>query len=124
MHLLSAFASADDYKLSRETVYSPAKTASSSSSAHLQVSEDRKKLSLIELMMFNMSSVLASVGAGCDVRLSNVISSQQLLSGSIAENISNSKSDKSKKRINNTYHGSTKHIRLTTITFILLLTVS
>lgn len=109
MNLLSALASIDDYKLSRETVYSPAKTASSSSSAPL--AEDRKKLSLIELMMFNMSSVLASVGAGCDVRLSNVVSSQQLYPGNIAENLS-SRSDKAKKRINNTYHGSTKHIRL------------
>lgn len=103
MNLLSAFVSLDDYKLSSETVYSPAKTASTSSNAH--VSEDRKKISLIELMMFNMSAVLASVGVGREL-----ITSQQ--SCSIPENIYSNKSDKTKKRINNTYHGSTKHIRL------------
>lgn len=102
INLLSAFVSLDDYKLSRETVYSPAKTASSSSNAPL--TDDRKKISLVELMMFNMSAVLASVGVGRDL-----ICAQQ--SGSVPENTSNNKSDKSKKRINNTYHGSTKHIR-------------
>lgn len=86
---------------------SPAKSALLKNNVPMQP-EDRKKLSLVELMMFNMSSVLASVGAGCDVRLSQLSSSQQLLNDS---NTKFSRSKNEKKRIINTYHGSTPHVR-------------
>lgn len=101
----------DEYSKSKESLYFGGKNKNFSSSNNVPVSlpyfsEDKKsKTSLIELAMYSMTSVLASVGAGYDVR--------QLTYGETDDfPTSNLNYDKSKKRlISNTYHGAIKHIR-------------
>lgn len=107
----------DEYSKSKESLYLGGKTKKFSSSTNvpassLYSSEDKKsKISLLELAMYSMTSLLASVGAGYDVRLS---ATQNSLTYGETDDFptSNLNYDKSKKRlISNTYHGAVKHIR-------------
>ncbi|XP_055692326.1 mitogen-activated protein kinase kinase kinase 11-like isoform X1 [Lutzomyia longipalpis] len=79
----------------------------------------KPKLSIVEIMMYNMASMLAGVAAGYDVRMSNVSPlhprlQQQLISGEQEEEQCPVESEfvsPDRGYAHNTYHGHTRHLR-------------
>ncbi|GAB0092990.1 hypothetical protein DMENIID0001_080420 [Sergentomyia squamirostris] len=85
----------------------------------------KQKLSIVEIMMYNMASMLAGVAAGYDVRMSNVSPlhprlQQQLVSSDPEESPVPTDSDfptADRVYAHNTYHGPAKHSRPNLSTF-------
>lgn len=70
-------------------------------------SQKKSKLSIINKMLYNVTSLLGAVGAGFDVRESSVRC--KMMDGSSVDSTETIK-DKARP-IHNTYHGVTRHVR-------------
>lgn len=64
------------------------------------------KMSLVNKMLYNVTSLLGAVGAGFDVR-----ESSKLFDGIATESNDNNNEKDKKRPIHNTYHGVTRHVR-------------